>query len=220
MESERLAIRHELAKRISLDPSVYAAQAGQHAHWAALLSQDPSAGPAFECIKISLLALQGKRGADLPPLDFLETLARLLRGASPTQSDEPTFRTLVELVRRTIDVIRPKTGRPRGDAKTEGPSLHRDILNTLGVDWGKLEIGTCKALLVRCSQRSAVGKLTAAGIAREIVLAANVMGYRDTEDGRKRLDKDIAKAISRGRAVRKEKPRKRRKKRARQRKNH
>lgn len=212
--------RRASAARQTLDCDAHVCRALQHAHMAAILSEDPCKKTAFEAAKIALLSLTGKRGADLPPLDFLEEHRRGLLGEAPPRSAEAevlpaaVVRKLGEIVERYAF-----TGagyRAPGRANAIGRLLRRDMVDYLGAAWERLDEATCASALRSWVRRTEPGRLTTAGVIRELARAAGFQVARLSPDldpdERSRIERQmIDKAIRRGRESEKRTPTKRRK---------
>jgi len=128
----------------------------------ALLSQSPLRDDALETVRAAVLALQGQRGAELPPKDYVH---RFLAGAYASGeranvegvSFEPAARTLWHIVERRARRFR-QDGDPR-HVILEAKQLRSEILDTLGeADWQRLSIWHCAEALTAWVPQARRGK--------------------------------------------------------------
>jgi hypothetical protein len=162
----------------------------------------------WDVLKVACAALvPTQKLVDAPEASF-DSLTRLRDRLSGNAKEnrEADMRTLVELVERRVPWVEEYGER---GVENETPGLVRDTRARLGSAFAAVPETVFRTALQRLLRPSRKGGARPAGVAADLIMAARIWGYReggkpdaDGTDGRARLQKDIAKAVRRGKAKR------------------
>jgi hypothetical protein len=206
---QRSALDEAIERFVLLSPKEYVERALQDLHMVVFAHKDRDlARDAWEVIKIACAALAPDQElVDKPEASF-DSLTRLRDRLSGNaiENREADMRTLVELVERRVPWV--KEYGKRG-VENETPGLAQETRARLGPAFAAVPENVFREALQRLLRPSRKGGARPAGVAADLIMAARIWGYRggdggdaDGTDGRARLQKDIAKAIKRGKAKR------------------